>query len=607
MAIISLKNINLTFGGPALLVDANLQIERGERIGLLGRNGTGKTTLLRLLQGEINPDSGEVVRQALVRTAYLPQDVPQDWTGTVREIVADGLEGYRFSDGEEEEEWQRHIQIDQVIDKLELDPTARFELLSAGLKRRVLLARGLVRNPDLLLLDEPTNHLDIDAIGWLETFLKRWGGTLLFVTHDRMFLDRMSTRIVELDRGELFDWHCDYSTFLERKESALDSEAEQNVEFDKKLAQEEQWIRRGLEARRTRNMGRVRALLRLRQIRQERREQTGTVNLQIQNARRSGNLVLEAEHLHFQYDNQTILNDFSTIIQRGDRVGIVGPNGSGKTTLLRLLIGEIAPQSGVIRLGTNLETAYFDQLRAQLDEEKSIIENVGVGSDRVTINGKTRHIISYLESFLFPPDLINAPILSLSGGERNRLMLARMFVRPSNLLIMDEPTNDLDIETLEILENMLLAYQGTILLVSHDRSFLNNLVTSTIVLDGSGNTAEYVGGYDDWQREKLENESLSTLSPPVKKSQPRQAAGPVIETPSKRDRLTFKEIREFEELPEKIAMLEQEYEQLSKEMNDPGFYLRDSNVVKSDVDRYHQLEHQLESAYERYEELECKA
>jgi ABC transport system ATP-binding/permease protein len=385
---------------------------------------------------------------------------------------------------------------------MQLDPQARYETLSAGMKRRVLLGRGFVRQPDLLLLDEPTNHLDIDAIRWLEDFLVRWGGTLLFVTHDRAFLQRLSTRIIELDRGRLFDWNCDYPTFLERKEAMLNAEQEQAAAFDKKLAQEEAWIRRGIEARRTRNEGRVRALLRLRQLRSERREQPGKVRMQIQEARRSGKVVIEAENIQFSYGDQEVVRNFSTIIQRGDKVGIIGPNGSGKTTLMRLLIGDLKPERGAIEFGSNLDIAYFDQLRSQLDENRNVMDNVGEGRDTITINGRTRSLTGYLEDFLFESDRLRAPISALSGGERNRLLLARLLAQPANLLVLDEPTNDLDIETLELLENLLLDFSGTLLLVSHDRAFLNNLVTSTLVMDGDGTVREYVGGYDDWQRQR---------------------------------------------------------------------------------------------------------
>ncbi|MCE1255545.1 MAG: ATP-binding cassette domain-containing protein, partial [Anaerolineae bacterium] len=482
MALISLQDVNLGFGGPLLLESVNLQIERGERVGLLGRNGMGKSTLLKMVNGDLTPDSGISARAQNLVVSYMPQEVPLGLEGSVEDIITAGLSAVSLTAQAEDEIWQRQLQIDQVISRMELDANARFDSLSAGLKRRVLLGRGLVRNPDLLLLDEPTNHLDVSSIDWLEDFLLRWGGTLLFVTHDRVFLQKLSTRIVELDRGRLFDWKCSYSIFLQRKDAMLLAEQEQNANFDKKLAQEEAWIRQGIEARRTRNEGRVRNLKRLRALRQERREQPGKVRMQIQEERRSGRLVIEAENISYAYENgQEIISDFSTIIQRGDKVAIIGPNGSGKTTLLRLLLDELIPQSGEIKNGTNLEIAYFDQLRAQLDENKSVLDNVGQGRDAITINGKVRNLIGYLEDFLFSSDRVFAPITALSGGERNRLLLARLFARPANVLVMDEPTNDLDIETLELLEDLLLEYSGTLLLVSHDREFLNNLATSLLV------------------------------------------------------------------------------------------------------------------------------
>jgi ABC transport system ATP-binding/permease protein len=503
MALISLQEVSLGFGGPLLLDEINLQVERGEWVGLLGRNGMGKSTLLKLVYGSLAPERGVVARQQNLRVAYLPQEIPQGLAGTVTEVVASGLDESTPGPKTKPEEapWQRQLQVEQVIARMSLDPQANFDSLSAGLKRRVLLARGLVKSPDLLLLDEPTNHLDIQSIDWLETFLKRWGGTLLFVTHDRVFLQKLTTRIVELDRGRLFDWDCDYVTFLKRKEALLAAERDQNTLFDKKLAMEEQWIRQGIEARRTRNEGRVRALLRLRELRRERREQPGKIRMQIQSERRSGRLVIEAEEVGFSFGAQAIVRNLSTTIQRGDKVGIIGPNGSGKTTLLRILMGELSPQHGEVKHGANVEMAYFDQLRSQLDETKSVLDNVGEGRDTITINGKPRNLIGYLEDFLFTRERLNAPISALSGGERNRLLLARLLARPANLLVLDEPTNDLDIETLEILENLLLEYTGTLLLVSHDRAFLNNLVTSTLAMDGAGGVSETIGGYDDWQRQ----------------------------------------------------------------------------------------------------------
>jgi ATP-binding cassette subfamily F protein uup len=623
-----MQEISLGFGGPLLLEGINLQIERGERVGLLGRNGMGKSTLLKLVHGDISPQSGVVARQQNLRVAYLPQEVPGWLSGAVAEIVTghpyptpygdtagtmSGGQGIKMANAEAH--WQDQLQVEQVISRMQLDPTAQFDKLSAGLKRRVLLARGLVRNPDLLLLDEPTNHLDIDSIDWLEDFLKRWGGTLLFVTHDRRFLQKLTTRIVELDRGRLFDWNCDYPTFVKRKEAMLSAESEQNVNFDKKLAQEEQWIRKGIEARRTRNEGRVRALKRLREMRSARRELIGKARIQIQDARRSGTLVIEAEGVNYSYNDKAVVRNFSTVIQRGDKIGIIGPNGSGKTTLLRILIGELAPQQGEIRFGTNLEIAYFDQLRAQLDESKSILDNVGQGRDTITINGKDRNLIGYLEDFLFTKDRVKAPISALSGGERNRLLLARLFTRPANLLVLDEPTNDLDIETLEILEGLLLDYTGTLLLVSHDRAFLNNLVTSTLALDGAGNVRETVGGYDDWQAQAEAEKAVPAVEKtrkPVAAPVPSTGSGQASQSdPSAPRKLTYKEQRALEaqkrelaELPARIEALENEQHQLTLAMADPGFYQQGSDAIAQAANHIKELEEELAKAYARWQELE---
>ena len=609
MALISLREVSLGFGGPLLLENVNLQIERGEMIGLLGRNGMGKSTLLKLVNGDIEPHSGVIARQQGVRAAYMPQEVPQGLQGRVFDIVESGMEAHEIG----EDSWQHQLQVEQVISRMQLDGEARFELLSAGLKRRVLLARGLVRSPDLLLLDEPTNHLDIESIDWLEDFLVRWGGTLLFVTHDRAFLQKLSTRIVELDRGRLFDWNCSYATFIKRKDAMLSAEQDQNATFDKKLAQEEAWIRKGIEARRTRNEGRVRALKRLRDLRIERQEQPGKARMQIQEAKRSGRLVIEAEKIRYAYaDARPIVNGFSTTIQRGDKVGIIGPNGSGKTTLLRILMNELPAQSGEVRHGTNLEVAYFDQLRAQLDESKSILDNVGQGRDTIMVNGRPRNLAGYLEDFLFTTDRIQAPITTLSGGERARLLLARLLAQPANVLVMDEPTNDLDIETLELLEDLLLDYSGTLLLVSHDRAFLNNLVTSTIVLDGSSGAEEFVGGYDDWQRQVRAREEEKS---PEKTRKSASAAGqntlaqsPTNDTPK---RLSYKEQRALEaqkqelaELPGRIEALEAEQHRLTAAMADPAFYQRDSAEIAQAANRHRELEEELAAAYARWEELE---
>ena len=615
MALVSLQDVNLGFGGPLLLENVNLQIENGERIGLLGRNGMGKSTLLKLIYGDIFPESGSVSRQQNTRVAYLPQEVPEGFAGRVAEIVESSL----GSPGTnlDESAWQRQMQVEKVLARMQLDGEALFESLSAGMKRRVLLARGLVREPDLLLLDEPTNHLDIDSIDWLEDFLLRWGGTLLFVTHDRVFLQKMTTRIIELDRGRLFDWNCSYPVFLQRKEAMLAAEQDQNILFDKKLAQEEAWIRRGIEARRTRNEGRVRALKRLRELRVERREQPGKVKMQIQEARRSGSLVIEAEGIGFSYAGRPVVRDFSTFIQRGDKVGITGPNGSGKTTLLRLLLGELKPQQGSLRYGVNLEMAYFDQLRSwkndsdPLDENQTVMENAGQGRDTITINGRNRNLVGYLEDFLFTRERIHVPVRVLSGGERSRLLLARLFARPVNLLVMDEPTNDLDIETLELLEDLLMEYKGTLLMVSHDREFLNNLVTSQIVLDGSGQAREWVGGYDDWVRqaaEEQQNKAASSKSVKTAASPDDKLPEPAPEAPR---RLSYKEQRaleaqkrELEELPGRIETLEDEHRRLADEMAGSAFYQKDSGEISRAVERLKTLENELASAYQRWEELE---
>jgi ATP-binding cassette subfamily F protein uup len=470
------------------------------------------------------------------------------------------------------------------------------------MKRRVMLARGLAKKPDLLLLDEPTNHLDITSIDWLEGFLKRWGGTLLFVTHDRVFLQRLTTRIVELDRGRLFDWNCSYTTFLERKDAMLAAEAEANANFDKKLAQEEVWIRKGIEARRTRNEGRVRALKRLREQRKERRERPGKVRMQIQSEKRSGKIVIEVENINYAYGDKSIVRDFTTTIQRGDKIGIIGPNGSGKTTLLRLLLGELTPQSGTVEYGTNLEIAYFDQLRAQLDESKSILDNVGQGSDNITINGRTRNLNVYLEDFLFSKDRVNAPISALSGGERNRLLLARLFAQPANLLVLDEPTNDLDVETLEILEDLLLDYEGTLLMVSHDRAFLNNIVTSTLAVDGSGQVIETVGGYDEWLQRQ--NESAKVEEKP-RKAAPESKEETSTKKPSyKEKREAESQKKELAELPARIENLEAQIHNLTAEMALPTFYQRDSAEITREVDRLKALQDELAQAYHRWEELD---
>ncbi|HEX4683254.1 MAG TPA: ATP-binding cassette domain-containing protein, partial [Gemmatimonadaceae bacterium] len=522
MSLLAMQDVTIAFGGPPVLDHANLAIERGERVCLIGRNGAGKSTLMKLLDGTMLPDSGEIVRQTGVAVARLEQEVPGDVDGSIYDVVAAGLgetgallsryheASHRVASDHGERAlreldrlhhaldaagaWETQTSVETVLSHLGLGADADFANASGGRKRQTLLARALVRQPDVLLLDEPTNHLDIDAIEWMESFLIERGITLLFVTHDRAFLRRLATRIVDLDRGGLVDWGGNYDTYLARKETALSAEAKEWSEFDRKLAQEEVWIRTGIQARRTRNEGRVRALEALRVERSQRRDRVGTVKLQAHEAERSGRLVVEARGVGFSYGERAIVRDFSTTITRGDRVGLIGPNGSGKTTLLRLLLGDLPPDAGTIRLGTNIELAYFDQLREQLDPDRSVFDSIADGADFVELHGNRKHVLSYLQDFLFPPDRARTPVRALSGGERNRLLLARLFTRRFNLLVLDEPTNDLDIETLDLLEELLLDFSGTLVLVSHDREFLDNVVTSTLVLEGGGRVGEYVGG-----------------------------------------------------------------------------------------------------------------
>jgi len=599
VALISLQDVSMGFGRPLLIEDAQLQIERGEKVCLLGRNGAGKSTLLKLINGDLPPDSGEIIRQKGMRTAYLSQDIPKDLDGTVFNIVSGsaGSVDHRQSGHHTDTDWKRQHRVEKVISQMQLDGDVEFNSLSAGLKRRVLLARGLACDPDILLLDEPTNHLDVDSIRWLEEFLLRYNGTILFVTHDRAFLQKLATRIIELDRGRLSSWACDYKTFLVRKQADLDAEESQQAVFDKKLAQEEVWIRQGIKARRTRNEGRVRALEGMRKERSERRQVMGVARMQTQDAERSGALVVKVEHISYGYGDKPVVNDFSAAIMRGDKIGIIGPNGSGKTTLLRLLLGELEPQQGTVRLGTRLNVTYFDQLRAQLKENKSVFDNVGDGNDVITFNGRPRHVISYLQDFLFSPERVRVPVNALSGGERNRLLLARLFTRPSNVLVMDEPTNDLDIETLELLEELLLDYQGTLLLVSHDRAFLNNVVTSVFVYEGDGKINEYVGGYDDWQRLVEEKKKASPEKTPAK-SEP-------VRKPGERQRkLSFKEQRELDALPQRIEALEAEQHQLYQTMSDPLFFQKGKEEIAQAKSRVSVIEEELAGAYRRWEALD---
>jgi ATP-binding cassette subfamily F protein uup len=630
MALLGMQDVTIAFGGPPVLDRAGFSMERGERVCLLGRNGAGKSTVMKLLDGTIAPDSGEIVRQTGLTIARLEQQVPPEVTGSTYDVVAGGLgpsglllaryhqaghdvarhaspAALRELDRlhhalDAADAWQIQSRVETVLSHLHLEADTPFSAASGGRKRQILLARALVQKPDVLLLDEPTNHLDVDAVEWMEQFLIDIAATLLFVTHDRAFLRRVATRIVELDRGRLADWGPTYDGYLARKESALASEERERAEFDKKLAREEVWIRTGIKARRTRNEGRVRALEALRRERGARRERTGAVRLKAEEAERSGKLVVKAQGVGFAHGERVIARNFSTTIMRGDRVGLIGPNGSGKTTLLRLLIGELPPDTGTVTLGTGLEIAYFDQLREQLDPERAVFDSVADGADFVQIGDTRKHVLGYLQDFLFPPDRSRTPVKALSGGERNRLLLARLFTRSFNLLVLDEPTNDLDIETLDLLEELLLGFSGTLLVVSHDRTFLDNVVTSTLVLEGGGVIGEYVGGYTDWIRQRRP-------APPVRAPAPapaRQTPGRAAERTPKRRRLTSKEAAELAVLPERIDVLEREREGLYVSLADPVL-LRDGEAAAAAKARLLAVGAQLDALLRRWEELETLA
>jgi ATP-binding cassette subfamily F protein uup len=637
LALLNLRDVRLAFGGLPLLDGVDFRIEPGERVCLLGRNGQGKSTLLKVAAGELPPDSGEIVRQQGLKVALVPQEAPPGLSGSVYDVVAGGSgpvsallsEHHRISHalaagtGEGAQRllgelsrvqdeiracdgWTLQQEAEKAISRLSLDPEGDFATLSGGVRRRTLIARALCHGSDLLLLDEPTNHLDIDAIAGLEEFLVRGGLSLLFVTHDRAFLRKVATRIVELDRGRLFDWECGYDTFLARREAALEAEATQRDKFDKRLAEEEAWIRRGVKARTTRNEGRVRALMRMREERKSRRERTGSVRMEVTEAVPSGRLVAEATELVAGYGGAPVLRGVTTTILRGDRVGILGPNGAGKTTLLKTLLGELPPLSGTVRLGTRLEVAYSDQLREELDEGKTVAEVVGDGNDTVTVNGRRRHIVGYLQEFLFPPDRARSPVSMLSGGERNRLQLAKLFTKPFNLLVLDEPTNDLDLETLDLLEELLMEYDGTLLLVSHDRAFLENVVTSTLVLPGDGSVIESAGGYEEWLARRA---SLLPSAPEAPEGAEGAEKGrQKREAPRK---LSYREQRELAELPGRIAAaegeiaaLEEEKEAVQRILSDPAFYREEAARVAEVRGRLAALEGEIEAAYARWEALE---
>jgi|TARA_R110001592_G_scaffold344664_2_gene636036 ATP-binding cassette subfamily F protein uup len=589
-----MNQVSFTWSGPPLLDEISLEIYEGERIGLLGRNGAGKSTLMKMIAGELDPDDGQIKRDKDVRIARLIQEVPTGCSDRIHDFVTEAATPFF------EHEWEAEHAVERILSRMELNGETRFDALSSGMKRRVLLAASIVQSPDILLLDEPTNHLDIPAIKWLEQFLQSYNGTLLFVTHDRVFLQALATRIIEIDRGKIYDWTCDYDTFLKRKEAFLDAEEKQNALFDKKLAEEEVWIRQGIKARRTRNEGRVRALKKMREERRQRQSRVGNVNMQVATADRSGQLVIEAKNVTFSYGDEPVIQNLSTLISRGDKIGIIGRNGAGKTTLLKLLLGELKPDKGSIRQGTNLEILYFDQLREQIEEEKTVIENVGEGQQTLTINGQPRNIYGYLQDFLFSPERARRPARYLSGGERNRLLLAKLFTKPTNLMVLDEPTNDLDAETLELLEELICNHPGTLLLVSHDRAFLNNVVTATLVFEEGGEVKEYVGGYDDYLLQSQKDEQAAN-----EKKESQVKAEPQIEKP-KVVKLSFKEERELKEIPQNIEQLEQEQVELQEKMASPEFFKQSAEVIADATSRLSAIQQDLEHLLERWEELESR-
>ncbi len=622
MAIITLQNISIAFGGEKLLDDVNLRIEKKQRVCLLGRNGVGKSTMMKIINGEIKPDSGVVQKDPGIKISYFSQQIPQDLQGTVFSVIAKGL-GKRgelllkyhedaqsdnadhsnlnnlHSDLDTHNVWHAFEEIEKITSRMNIKTDWEYEQLSGGQKRRVFLASALVSEPDLLLLDEPTNHMDIETISWLEEYLLRYNITLLFVTHDRMLLKKLATRIIELDRGKLFDWACDYETFLQRKEAVLDAEEKERANFDKKMAQEEIWIRRGIKARRTRNEGRVRALLKMREERKKRRNRDGTVSMTLHDAQMSGKLVLEVDNLSYSYDAKPLIKDFNILITRGDKIGIIGPNGCGKTTLVSLLLDKRNPDSGVIKRGSNIQTAYFDQLREQLEEEKTVWENVLPNGNIVSVNGVNKHIISYLQDFLFTPERAKSPVKQLSGGERNRLLLAKLFTQPANLLVFDEPTNDLDAETLELLEELLVNFKGTVLLISHDRMFLNNVVTSVLVFSGDGEVKEYVGGYDDWLAQKMKKQPVENRAPnSIKRERYKEE-----KRKKQKKKISFREKQELDKLPFLIESIEKEQSNIYVKMSDPDVY-RDRAAIIILKERMAEIDQELPKLYERWEYLE---
>ena len=629
MTLISLNNVSIAFGHVALLDKVALRLERGERVCLIGRNGEGKSTLLTIISGEINPDQGQIERQPHCKVARLSQHPELNSNDTIFQAVAGclgevGNQVQEYHDLaqclaqshdepllkqleqvqhrlEANDGWRLEQRVETILSKLNLPTEQSVTDLSGGWQRRVALAQALVIEPDLLLLDEPTNHLDIDAITWLEEVLLEWPGGLLFVSHDRQFMQRIATRIIELDRGQLTSYPGDYATYLERKQAALSTEITQAAKFDKYLAQEEVWIRQGIKARRTRNEGRVRALKKLREERAQRREQQGKARLNLDKGELSGRIVIVADNISKNYGDTPLIDHFSTEIMRGDRIGLIGPNGVGKTTLLKLLLGELTPDSGQIQHGTQLQIAYFDQLRAQLNPEETVIDAVAQGREMLTVNGQKKHVMSYLSDFLFMPARAYSPVKSLSGGERNRLLLARLLIQPANLLVLDEPTNDLDVETLELLEELLANYSGTLLLVSHDRRFLDNVVTSTIVFEGNGQIKEYVGGYQDWLRQRH-----LTVQSPIAPKKPLTSSKTNVSSKPKSPKLSYKEQRELAELPIQIENLETELTQLQEKVSCSDFYHGSITEINQTLAQIKQLETELQVRYTRWEELETK-
>ncbi len=630
MSLIRLRNIHVSFGGPAILESISFAIEAGERLCLLGRNGTGKSTLLKVISGEVKADSGDLEFKQNLKIAVLDQEPRSDMKGSIFDVVAMGLGEnakllqdyhhalHHFTEIHNDQTtaeleraqnqvdihnaWQLNQQVEEVLSRMQLDGDIDYASLSGGMKRRVLLAKALVIKPDILLLDEPTNHLDLNAILWLEDQLLNFKGALMFITHDRSFMRKLSTRIIELDRGCLSSYPGNYDTYLRRKAEALHAEEMENAHFDKKLAQEEVWIRQGIKARRTRNEGRVRALEKMRSERSQRRNQVGKVAMKAASAERSGKLVVEAENVSFDYDGKPLIAGLTTTILRGDKIGIIGPNGAGKTTLLRLLLGDLKPTSGIIKIGTNLEIAYFDQFRAQLDDQASVIENLSQGREFVEINGNRKHVIGYLQDFLFAPERARSPVSMLSGGERNRLLLAKLFSKPSNILVLDEPTNDLDIETLELLEELVMEYKGTVLVVSHDREFVNNVVTSTLVFEGNAQVNEYVGGYDDWLNYSTEKARSESKAVKMAAADKKSASLNVKQGQSKK--LSYKDQQELETLPAQIESFEEEVEVLQNLMADTEFYKQDKDEIQKIQQQLIEAEAGLSHCYTRWEELE---